>query len=104
VTDKDASTHPTLDTILERLNAFGEEMRKGFTAIGSRLDRVEELTSTMSGEIKDLARKIDELRVETQSGLRRVERQIGVLSKDVVEVRADLAEMDARLPKLEGQP
>ncbi|MBA3714614.1 MAG: hypothetical protein H0W76_19515 [Pyrinomonadaceae bacterium] len=104
MTDKGASTRPTLDTILERLNAFGEEMRKGFTAVGSRLDRVEELTSTMSGEIKDLARKIDELRVETQSGLRRVERQIGVLSKDVVEVRADLAEMDARLPKLEGQP
>ncbi|MDQ3253168.1 MAG: hypothetical protein M3R15_04565 [Acidobacteriota bacterium] len=100
MTDKDASTRPTLDTILERLSDFGEEMREGFAAVGARLDRVEELTSTMSGEIIELARKIDELRAETQTGLRRVERQIGVLSKDVVEVRADLAEMDARLPKL----
>jgi len=49
-------------------------------------------------------RVLDELRGETQSGLRRVERQISVLSKDLVEVRADLAGLDERLPKLEGQP
>jgi tetrahydromethanopterin S-methyltransferase subunit G len=65
-----ADTKPTLETILERINALGEEMRAEFAAVNRRLDALD--------------------------------RKIGVLSKDLVDVRADLAGMDARITALES--
>lgn len=35
-------TKLTLDTLLERINALGEEMRAGFTGVNARLDRIEQ--------------------------------------------------------------
>ena len=39
--ESEMTTKPTLDTILERINAQGEEMRVGFVSVGQRLDRIE---------------------------------------------------------------
>lgn len=34
-------TKPTLDTVLERINALTEEMRRGFASVEQRLERIE---------------------------------------------------------------
>ena len=39
--ESELNTKPTLDTILERLNAQGEAVRNGFGSIGQRLERIE---------------------------------------------------------------
>ncbi|MDQ3652682.1 MAG: hypothetical protein M3458_20875 [Acidobacteriota bacterium] len=64
MTDKDASTRPTLDTILERLSDMRDEMRRGFSALNVRLDRVEGLASTTRGEMLTLRADFIELRDE----------------------------------------
>lgn len=64
MTDKDASTRPTLDTILERLNDMRDEMRRGFSSLNVRLDRVEGLASTTRGEMLTLRADFVELRDE----------------------------------------
>jgi hypothetical protein len=54
-------TKPTLETILERINALGAEMRAGFGAIDKRfeaveisLDRVESVSSQTRAEMLTL--------------------------------------------------
>lgn len=54
-------TKPTLETILERINAVGTEMRAGFDAIDKRfeaveisLDRVESVSSQTRAEMLTL--------------------------------------------------
>lgn len=54
-------TKPTLETILERINALGAEMRAGFDAIDKRfevveisLDRVESVSSQTRAEMLTL--------------------------------------------------
>jgi archaellum component FlaC len=36
-----ADTKPTIETLLERLNTLVEEMRKGFTSVEQKLERIE---------------------------------------------------------------
>ena len=46
--------------------------------------------------------EIAETRNELQTGLRRVERKIDVLNQNILEVRADLRDLDTRVEKLES--
>ncbi len=57
-------TRPTLDTLLERINAVGEEMRAGFTAINDRLNRIESLASTTRGEMLSMRADFTEMQTE----------------------------------------
>ena len=36
-----ADTKPTIETLLERLNAVAEEVRKGFASVEQKLERIE---------------------------------------------------------------
>ena len=63
------TTKPTLETLLERINALGDELRA--------------------------------FREEARAGFRNVERKIGVLSTDVLALRADVGDALERLDKLE---
>jgi septal ring factor EnvC (AmiA/AmiB activator) len=67
---------PTLAEVLEAVNAIGVEQHSFRASIEKRLD-------------------------EVTAGLRKVERQIGVLSSDIVSLRADVAELYKRLEQVE---
>ena len=70
--DSEMTTKPTLDTILERINAQGEAMRVGFVSVGQRLDRIE-------------------IRLD------RVESRLDRVESMVLDVRADVRELRASL-------
>ncbi len=64
-------TRPTLDTLLERMNALAEQvnvlaerMDKGFAAINVRLDRIESLASTTRGEMLSMRADFTEMQNE----------------------------------------
>jgi len=65
-------TRPTIETVLERINALGNElrseMRAGFEQVNTRLD-------VMDGRLK------------------KVEHKISLLNEDVLELRADMREL-----------
>lgn len=61
-------TKPTIETVLERINALGEEMRAGFKQVNTRLD-------VMDGRLK------------------KVEHKISLLNEDVLELRSDMREL-----------
>ena len=74
-----ATTKPTIETILERLNA-------GFEALTLRMDGI-----------------IAELRKEMESGFRRVERKMQVLNNDFLDRRADHEDILRRVESPEDE-
>lgn len=79
----DYSTQPTINTVLERINALGE-------SIGLRVNALEERLVT---EITEVAATV-----------RRVERKIEILNDSLLEVRADHRDMVERIERLESNP
>lgn len=98
-------------------------------SIDSRLSNVENRLSTVENRLSTLEDKVDRrlqetrpiweqvlvrldklegevgtLRDEFRIGLRRFERQVGLLAKDVMEARADQFDLDRRMDQLEPKP
>jgi hypothetical protein len=76
-----------------------------FDAMDERLAKLEKTIDERSYETKPIWERalaeIIQTRDEMRAGFRNVERQIGVLSKDVVQLRADLSDVVSRLGSLE---
>jgi hypothetical protein len=57
-----AEIKPTLETILARINALGEDLRAFREEVGIRLDRVESMTNQTRAEMLTLRADFKELR------------------------------------------
>ena len=53
--------------------------------------------------VKEMREEVRALREEVKAGFRNVDRQIGVLSKDIVQLRADVGDALNRLDNLEAR-
>lgn len=76
-----------------------------FDAIDKRLDKMEKKVDERSYDTKPIweraLKEITEIRSEMNTGFRSVERQIGVLSKDIVQLRAEVGDLANRVEALE---
>ena len=75
--------------------SFEERVFARFDAIDARLDSLEQRDEARAHDTKPMWERalaeIAETRQEVNASLRNVERQIGVLSKDIVQLRADVS-------------
>lgn len=94
MTNNDQSTQPTIATLLERINEFGNELRAEINALGNEL-RI---------EIKGVKTDVAEFRAEMEEFRFQMERRIDVLSIDMNKLRADIRRIYDRFDKLEKQP
>jgi hypothetical protein len=92
--NNDQSTQPTIATLLERINEFGNELRAEINALGNEL-RI---------EIKGVKTDVAEFRAEMEEFRFQMERRIDVLSIDMNKLRADIRRIYDRFDKLEKQP
>jgi septal ring factor EnvC (AmiA/AmiB activator) len=101
----DVITKPTLETVLERINAVAGSIAELRTDMDQRFDAVD-------GEIAKLRADVDQrfeavngeiagLRKDTERGFRSIERQIGYLAKDFLERRAEIGDLLERVEELE---
>jgi chromosome segregation ATPase len=78
------------------------------TIVDQRLYDTRPLWESVLSQIAELDKKIDtrveELRAETSSGFRAVDRKIGALSKNLVDMTAEIQELREIVEKLEAQP
>ena len=102
------SEDPTQDRLDRR--SFEERVFARFDAIDARLSDVDARLEKLEAKSYDTKpiweralSEISETRSEMQAGFRNVERQIGVLSKDIVQLRADVSDVVNRLDTLESQ-
>ena len=85
--------------------SFEERVFARFDTIDERLDKLEKKVDERSYETKPIweraLKEIAEIRSEMNTGFRSVERQIGVLSKDIVQLRAEVGDLANRVDALE---
>ena len=82
--------------ILARLDSMDERL----VGLEDRVDRRLQETRPIWEQV--LAR-LDSLESEVRTGFRRIERNVGTLIKDVLEVRADQRDLEDRMDKLESK-
>ena len=75
-----------------------------FDAVEARLEALETQAERRALETKPIwERALSEI-LELKQGLYNVERKLDVLSRDIVQVRADQVHVERRLEKLEAEP
>lgn len=104
------STTPIIETLLDRLNEWGERLTNQLKDLEARIQEhgkalgelrkgQDELRSGLDG----LRKGQQELRDDLNAGLRRVERKIEILNDNILTVNADIRDPEILLEKLEGQ-
>jgi len=87
--------------------SFEERVFARFDAIDARLVALEERADERLRETKPIweqaLKEIADMREEMRAGFHNIERQIGVLSRDIVRLRADQDGYDERLARLESK-
>ncbi|PYT05008.1 MAG: hypothetical protein DMF60_13395 [Acidobacteria bacterium] len=111
------STTPTIETLLSRLNEWGErftnelkDLKAGQQELGTGLGEVRTglgevrtgLSDLRNGQ-EELRKGQEELRNDLNAGLRRVERKIEILNDNILTVNADIRDLEVRLEKLEAE-
>lgn len=61
--ESEVTTKPTLDTILERINAQGGEMRAGFASVDQRLERIEIRLDRVESMVLEVRADVKEFRL-----------------------------------------
>ena len=98
------STKPTMETLLARMNEWGESLTAGQEELRQS---VQELCSGQDELRKgqdELRKGQEELRTDLRTGLHRVERKIEILNDNFLTIKADIRDLEVRLEKLESEP
>ena len=88
-TPDDATTQPTLKTVLERINAVAD-------SVGQLRIDVDQRFNTVDDEVA-------KLRKDVEQGFRRVERKIDLLNRDFLAIRGDQEDVLSRIESLESK-
>jgi hypothetical protein len=84
--------------------SFEQEVLARLDAIDGRLRALEEQSERRAVETKPIwERALAEI-LEVKQSLGNVERKIDVLSRDIIQVRADQTYLEGRIEKLENKP
>ena len=93
----DMITEPTMETLLARMNEWGEKLTNELTEIKAGQDELRK------GQA-ELRKGQEELRIDLRTGLHRVQRKIEILNDNFLTIKADIRDLEVRLEKLESEP
>jgi tetrahydromethanopterin S-methyltransferase subunit G len=92
-------TRPIWEQVLVRLDGVEGQL----VSFGGRMDGFERRLDGFESRLDGFEKRLDDFGLELRSSLRRFERQVGKLAKDVLEVRADQADLEDRMDKIESK-
>jgi uncharacterized coiled-coil DUF342 family protein len=115
--NEEMSTTPTIETLLSRLNEWGErftselkDLKAGQQELGNGLGEVRNGLGEVRNDLgelrkgqEELRKGQEELRNDLNAGLRRVERKIEILNDNILTVNADIRDLEIRTEKLEAE-
>jgi hypothetical protein len=90
-----------LSTLEDKVDRRLQDTRPIWEQVLVRLDAVEGQLVIFGGRTDGFGKRLDDFGNELRSSLRRFERQIEVLAKDVFEVRTGQRDLDWRMDKME---
>ena len=79
-------------------------MRAEMTGMRAEMTGMRAQFTEMLTQMIEMLRQITEMRVETGNGFRAVDRKIGVLGKTLIDMTADIRELQDKVEKIESQP
>lgn len=85
-----------MDQVESRLTALEDKVER-------RLQETRPIWEQVLAKLDALETRMSNLETEVRIGFRRLSREIGVLSKDVIEVRSAQNDLEARMDKLEDR-
>jgi chromosome segregation ATPase len=94
-------TRPIWEALQSRIDEMDQRIRVELREVGRQIG---ELRGEIDGLRAELHNEVSAIRTETASGFRAVERKIGILSKNLVDMTADIREIQDRLEQLETKP
>lgn len=93
-------TRPVWETVQAQLKALDGSNRSLESETGAMRTQLNEMRPLMD----EMRTQMDEMRVENSNGFRLVDRKIGVLGKTLIDMTADIRELQDRVEKIESQP
>jgi uncharacterized coiled-coil DUF342 family protein len=110
------TTQPTMETLLARINEWGTNLTGELAEIKAGQEELQQSVQELrngqddlrngQGDLRkgqdDLRKGQEELRVDINSGLHRVKRQIQTLNDNILEVQAEIRELNVQVEKLES--
>lgn len=84
------TTKPTIETVLERINLLGETLQA----------QVTKLQNDQEAMRAELAQRLNEI----DSNIRMMNRKFDVVSKDLLNIKAEVSDAHDRIDKLEKKP
>jgi hypothetical protein len=85
-------TKPTIETVLERINALGEDLNA----------RIDGLEKGLNARIDGLEEKMDKRFNAVEDRLHDMNVKVKLLNQDVLQMRADIEKVDERIGRLES--
>jgi uncharacterized coiled-coil DUF342 family protein len=79
-------------------------MRAEMTASRTEMTAMRVQSAEMLTLMIEMVKQMSEMRTETNNGFRLVDRKIGVLGKTLIDMTADIRELQDRVEKIESQP
>ncbi|HSB10985.1 MAG TPA: hypothetical protein VLM38_15970 [Blastocatellia bacterium] len=96
MSNDEMSTQPTIETLLARLNEWGERFTSELATTNAGLDELRK------GQ-DELRKSQQELRADLRTGLHRVERKIEILNDNFLTIRSEIRDLEVRVEKLETE-
>ncbi|HKY05915.1 MAG TPA: hypothetical protein VJQ56_13555 [Blastocatellia bacterium] len=107
---EDSTTRPTIETVLEKVNLFGERLDLRLASVDSNLGNlragVEGIEDHMHGieaRMEKVESELSQLRLDINTRFRRVERKIDLLNRDFLSIRGDNEDLLQRVEDLESK-
>lgn len=104
MSDDEMTTRPTIEAVLDRINALGEQLREHFD---KRIDELETRFTTRIDEFETrVGEQIGEIRVSIKdiyAALRDMDRKFEIFNKNLLQVQADYRELRERIENLESK-
>ena len=108
MSEDDKTTKPTIETVLERINAFSQQFQTfqentnvQLTEMREIVVRLEEKQDKMQADLDTVKSELNDLKNELRVGLKRIELKITVLADDVLTVPSLQRDLETRVDKLE---
>ena len=98
------STKPTMETLLARMNEWGESLTAGQEALRHSVQELRSGQDELRKGQEELRKGQEELRTDLRTGLHRVERKIEILNDNFLAIKADIRDLEVRLEKVESEP
>jgi chromosome segregation ATPase len=117
MSNDEMSTKPTIETVIERMNNWGDrlalgqerlratvgDLHKGQDELRKGQDELRKGQDELRKGQDELRKGQDELRADLNAGLHRVSRKIEILNDNILTVQADIRDLVVRMEKLEGE-